>query len=113
MGCVGRGQQHHLQFDTLLPLYGTAHQAGTVRFGKDPAASVLDPDCKAHQLDNLYVVDTSFFPSVGAVNPTLTLVANALRVGDHIKARLGASAPPPKAAPARRPRAHRRAESLS
>ena len=73
--------QHHFQFDTLLPLYGTAHQAGTIRFGKDPATSVLDPWCKAHELDNLYVTDTSFFPSIAAVNPTLTVVANALRVG--------------------------------
>jgi choline dehydrogenase-like flavoprotein len=81
--------QHRFQFDSLLPLYGTAHQAGTVRFGDDPAASVLDPFCKAHQLDNLYVVDTSFFPSIAAVNPTLTVVANAMRVGDHLKSRLG------------------------
>ena len=82
--------QHHFQFDALLPLYGTAHQAGTVRFGADPAGSVLDPWCKAHELDNLYVVDTSFFPSIAAVNPTLTTVANALRVGDHLIDRLGA-----------------------
>ncbi len=81
--------QHHFQFDSLLPLYGTAHQAGTVRFGVDPASSVLDPWCKAHDLDNLYVVDTSFFPCIAAVNPTLTTVANAMRVGDHLKARLG------------------------
>lgn len=80
--------QHHFQFDTLLPLYGTAHQLGTVRFGKDPKSSVLDPWCKAHQLDNLYVVDTSFFVSSAAVNPTLTTVANALRVGDHLIERL-------------------------
>ena len=82
--------QHHFQFDSLLPLYGTAHQAGTIRFGKDPAASVLDPWCKAHELDNLYVVDTSFFPSIASVNPTLTTVANAMRVGDHLIERLGA-----------------------
>jgi choline dehydrogenase-like flavoprotein len=105
--------QHHLQFDTLLPLYGTAHQAGTVRFGADPAASVLDPWCKAHELDNLYVVDTSFFPSVGAVNPTLTLVANALRVGDHLIERLGGRKPTPKAAKRSRPKGHAAAESLS
>jgi len=80
--------QHHFQFDSLLPLYGTAHQAGTVRFGADAASSVLDPWCKAHELDNLYVVDTSFFPSIAAVNPTLTTVANAMRVGDHLKERL-------------------------
>jgi choline dehydrogenase-like flavoprotein len=89
--------QHHFEFSSLLPLYGTAHQAGTVRFGSDPQNSVLDPWCKAHELDNLYVVDTSFFPSIAAVNPTLTTVANALRVGDHLKARLGARARPAKA----------------
>lgn len=72
-----------------IPVAGCAHQAGTVRFGDDPATSVLDPDCKAHELDNLYVVDTSFFPSIGAVNPALTAIANALRVGDHLLARLG------------------------
>ena len=72
-----------------IPVAGCAHQAGTVRFGTDPATSVLDTDCKAHELDNLYVVDTSFFPSIGAVNPALTAMANALRVGDHLLARLG------------------------
>jgi choline dehydrogenase-like flavoprotein len=80
--------QHHFQLSSLLPLYGTAHQCGTVRFGKDPKSSVLDANCKAHELDNLYVVDTSFFCSAGAVNPTLTTVANALRVGDHLIERL-------------------------
>ena len=70
------------------PIGGTAHQAGTLRFGTDPASSVLDTDCKAHELDNLYVTDASFFPSIGAVNPTLTIVANALRVADVIAARL-------------------------
>ena len=50
--------------------------------------SVLDLDCKAHELDNLYVTDASFFPSIGAVNPTLTIIANALRVADHLKQRL-------------------------
>ncbi len=72
-----------------IPISGTAHQAGTMRFGADPATSVLDLDCKAHELDNLYVADASFFPSIGAVNPTLTIIANALRVGDRIKERLG------------------------
>ena len=61
-----------------IPIGGTAHQAGTCRFGTDPASSVLDLDCKAHELDNLYVTDASFFPSIGAVNPTLTIIANAL-----------------------------------
>lgn len=70
---------------TAIPIAGVAHQAGTCRFGKDPKTSVLDINCKAHDLDNLYVVDTSFFPSIGAVNPSLTAMANALRVGDHLK----------------------------
>ncbi len=73
---------------TSIPIAGVAHQAGTCRFGNDPKNSVLDTNCKAHELDNLYVVDTSFFPSIGAVNPSLTAIANALRVGDHLLARL-------------------------
>jgi len=72
-----------------IPLAGVAHQNGTVRFGKDPATSALDVNCKAHDVDNLYVVDASFFPSCGAVNPALTIMANALRVGEIISARLG------------------------
>ncbi|WP_298136243.1 GMC family oxidoreductase [Acidiferrobacter sp.] len=72
-----------------IPIAGTAHQAGTLRFGTDPASSVLDTDCKTHEIDNLYVADASFFPSIGAVNPTLTIIANALRVTDRILARLG------------------------
>ena len=71
-----------------IPVAGCAHQAGTCRFGTDPATSVLDVDCKAHELDNLYVVDTSVFPSIGAVNPALTAMANSLRVGDHLLERL-------------------------
>lgn len=71
-----------------IPLGGTAHQAGTARFGTDPATSVLDLDCKAHELDNLYLADASFFPAIGAVNPTLTIIANALRVADRIAERL-------------------------
>jgi choline dehydrogenase-like flavoprotein len=77
-----------------------AHQCGTVRFGSDPSSSALDVDCRAHDVDNLYVVDTSFFPSSGAVNPALTAMANALRVGDHLLERLAAhveAAPPPHA----------------
>jgi len=72
-----------------IPVAGVAHQAGTCRFGKDPQQSVLDVNCKAHELDNLYVVDSSFFPSIGAVNPSLTVIANALRVGDHLQRVLG------------------------
>lgn len=79
---------HNAYFKTDIPIAGVAHQAGTCRFGKDPKTSVLDTNCKAHELDNLYVVDTSFFPSIGAVNPSLTAIANSLRVGDHLKERI-------------------------
>jgi choline dehydrogenase-like flavoprotein len=72
---------------------GVAHQAGTCRFGTDPDGSVLNTDCRTHELDNLYIVDTSFFPSIGAVNPALTAMANALRVGDHLLERLDAKIP--------------------
>ena len=79
-----------LFFGHDVPLGGTAHQAGTARFGTDARSSVLDVDCKAHELDNLYIADASFFVSIGAVNPTLTIVANALRVADGIRLRMGA-----------------------
>jgi choline dehydrogenase-like flavoprotein len=78
----------NLYLKTSIPIAAVAHQAGTCRFGKDPKTSVLDPNCKAHELNNLYVVDTSFFPSIGAVNPSLTAIANAIRVGDHLLARM-------------------------
>jgi choline dehydrogenase-like flavoprotein len=78
----------NLYMKNEIDVGGVAHQAGTVRFGNDPKTSVLDSDCRAHELDNLYVVDTSFFPSIGAVNPALTAMANAIRVGDHLLARL-------------------------
>ncbi len=79
---------NNLYLGKTIPIAGVGHQAGTCRFGTDPKASVLDIFCKAHDLDNLYVVDTSFFPSIGAVNPSLTAMANALRVGDHLIGRL-------------------------
>ena len=69
--------------------FNLAHQAGTMKFGTDPSSSVLDTNCKAHELENLYVTDASFFPSVGAVNPSLTIIANSLRVADHLLERLG------------------------
>jgi len=72
-----------------IPLAGVAHQNGTVRFGTDPNSSALDVNCRAHEVDNLYVVDGSFFPSSAAVNPALTIMANALRVADHLEQRLG------------------------
>jgi choline dehydrogenase-like flavoprotein len=71
-----------------IPVAGVAHQAGTARFGTDPATSVLNVDCRAHEVDNLYVVDTSVFPSISAVNPALTAMANSLRVGDHLLERM-------------------------
>jgi choline dehydrogenase-like flavoprotein len=90
-------REHHLvprhaYLKNEIPVAGVAHQAGTCRFGDDPAASVLDRNCKAHELDNLYVVDTSFFPSIGAVNPALTAMANAIRIGDHLLERFGVRA---------------------
>jgi choline dehydrogenase-like flavoprotein len=73
-----------------LGIGGVAHQNGTIRFGADPAASALDLNCKLHDLDNVYVADASFFVSSTAVNPTLTIIANALRVADVIAQRLDA-----------------------
>jgi choline dehydrogenase-like flavoprotein len=76
-----------------IPLAGVAHQNGTIRFGHDPETSALDLNCRAHEVDNLYVVDASYFPSSAAVNPGLTIMANALRVGDHLLERIGATIP--------------------
>ena len=81
----------NLYLGQRIPLAGVAHQNGTIRFGDDPKTSALDRNCKAHELDNLYVVDGSFFCSSGAVNPALTIMANALRVGHHLLERMGAS----------------------
>jgi len=89
---TGMAEHHVLRknfyMDMSIPVAGCANQAGTCRFGTDPATSVLDVTCKAHELDNLYVVDTSFFPSIGAVNPALTAMANAIRVGEHLLGRM-------------------------
>jgi choline dehydrogenase-like flavoprotein len=74
-----------------LGIGGVAHQNGTIRFGTDPATSALDLDCKLHDVDNVYVADSSFFVSSTAVNPTLTIIANALRVAETIAQRLGRS----------------------
>lgn len=79
---------HELTLRKVMPLAAVAHQAGTCRFGADPATSVLDLHCRSWDVPNLYVVDASFMPSVGAVNPALTIMANALRVGEHIKEQL-------------------------
>ena len=67
----------------------TTHQCGTLVFGHDPRSSVLDVFCRTHDVDNLFVVDASFFPSSAAVNPGLTIAAQALRVADHIKSVYG------------------------
>ena len=95
LGHLGMHSDHmftrHAYMKNDIPVAGCAHQAGTCRFGTDPASSVVDVNCKAHELDNLYVVDTSIFPSIGAVNPALTAMANALRVGDHLLDRMGAA----------------------
>ncbi len=89
LGHLGMHEKHlfprNAYLKTDIPVAGVAHQAGTCRFGTDPKTSVLDTNCKAHELDNLYVVDTSFFPSIGAVNPSLTAIANAIRIADHLQ----------------------------
>src|SRR5205823_13593211 len=82
---------NNLYLGKTIPIAGVGHQAGTVRFGNDPKTSVLDVNCRTHDVDNLYVVDASFFVSIAAVNPSLTIIANALRVGDHLLERLGAA----------------------
>jgi choline dehydrogenase-like flavoprotein len=83
-----RGDFLPREMDVWDPRPVFVDQAGTCRFGTDPATSLLDVNCKAHELDNLYVVDTSFFPSIGAVNPALTAMANAIRVGEHLLSRM-------------------------
>jgi choline dehydrogenase-like flavoprotein len=92
MNHIGIAAHHVLDKDFYahmnISLAGVAHQAGTCKLGADPAASVLDVHCKAHELDNLYVVDASFMPSIGAVNPGLTVMANAIRVGEHLLRRM-------------------------
>ena len=96
--CPHHGHECHqgvfarnLYLGQRIPLAGVAHQNGTIRFGHDPQTSALDVNCKAHELDNLYVVDGSYFPSSAAVNPGLTIMANALRVGQHLLERVGAN----------------------
>jgi choline dehydrogenase-like flavoprotein len=88
LGFHKKSHQRGVYLHEGMNIAATAHQAGTARFGTDPATSVLDVDCKAHELDNLYVVDSGFFVSIGAVNPTLTIIANALRVGERLLERL-------------------------
>ncbi len=89
IGCEPHLLPQNAYFGKRIPIAGTGHQNGTIRFGQDSASSALDINCRAHEVDNLYVVDGSFFVSSAAVNPTLTIIANALRVGDHLLDRLG------------------------
>jgi len=83
---VGLNVQRY--YNSNFPLRWVAHQCGTCRFGSDRQTSVLDVNCRTHEIDNLYVVDGSFFPSNIGSNPTLTIIANALRVGDHLLDRI-------------------------
>ena len=83
------GTRHKLRVITGKENINYGHVCGTCRFGDDPAISVLDKNNRAHDVSNLYVVDASFFPSSGGTNPSLTIAANALRVGDAISERLG------------------------
>ena len=93
LNTIGLAKHHVLRKSFYMkmdiPIAAVAHQAGTCRFGTDPASSVSDVNCKAHELDNLYFADASIFPSIGAVNPALTVIANAIRVGEHLLKRLG------------------------
>jgi choline dehydrogenase-like flavoprotein len=89
---VFRDAGYRIMIDRVMGIETNSHQVGTLRFGVDPATSVLDPYCKAHDLDNLYVMDASFFPSSTAVNPACTIGAQAIRVADHLMQRLGGSA---------------------
>jgi choline dehydrogenase-like flavoprotein len=113
---IGLARHHVLHKNFYMSMNvavaGVAHQAGTCRFGTDPATSVLDANCKAHEIDNLYIADTSFFPSIGAVNPALTAIANGIRVGEHIAQRLGAQTTLARA-PAPRPASGHSASSVS
>jgi choline dehydrogenase-like flavoprotein len=94
LAAIGCEEEHlipaNLYIGGKIPIAGVAHQCGTIRFGIDPRSSALDVNCKSHEIDNLYVVDGSFFPSSAAVNPALTIAANALRVGAHLRERFGA-----------------------
>lgn len=81
-----------LVFFQRMDISAVAHQAGTLRFGADPMQSVFDPNCRSHELDNLYVADASLMPSISAVNPSLTIMANALRVADILRRRLTGTA---------------------
>ena len=88
IGCDDHLIPRAAYFGQRLPIGGTGHQNGTIRFGADPETSALNLFCQSHEVDNLFVVDGSFFPSSSSVNPTLTIIANAIRVADHLRTRL-------------------------
>lgn len=93
LNAIDKAAEHTVVHHGIYPRNSTGiqvvgHQCGTCRFGEDPDTSVLDLNCRTHDIDNLYVVDGSFFPSNSGVNPTLTIIANALRVGEHLIERL-------------------------
>ena len=94
LGRLGMHDDHLIHrfayMKSYIPLAGVSDQAGTCKMGTDPATSVVDVNCRTHEVQNLYIVDTSCFPSIGAVNPALTAMANAMRVGDHLLERMGA-----------------------
>ena len=83
-GCQSHLLPNHVYLGKKIPLAGVAHQCGTTVMGTDPSTSVLDTNCRTHDVKNLFVVDGGFFPSSSAVNPALTIMAMALRVGDFI-----------------------------
>ncbi|HTQ04188.1 MAG TPA: GMC family oxidoreductase [Polyangiaceae bacterium] len=91
-GMVSRLLPLGLKLDKRIPLAATAHQCGTVRMGDDARASAVNAECRAHEVENLFVADASVFPSAAAVNPALTIMANALRVSEHVARALGAQA---------------------
>lgn len=103
MQCQDQVLENYSYRGGRLGIAGVAHQNGTARFGGDPASSVLDLDCRMHDLDNVYVADSSFFVSSTAVNPTLTIFANALRVAERVGERLGVSTLGEPAVPTIRP----------
>jgi len=84
-GCETHLFPNNIYLGKKIPIAGTAHQCGTIRFGDDPKTSALNTWCRMHEVENLYVVDGSFFPSSSAVNPGLTIMAMALRVGEYLK----------------------------
>ncbi|MGO2558660.1 GMC oxidoreductase [Brachybacterium sp.] len=81
-----RGAGYPLVFTQRMGIETNSHQCGTAVAGHDPATSVLDPTCRAHEISNLWIADSSFFPSSAALNPALTIVANALRIAPEVAA---------------------------